>query len=80
MQLAEAFQLSSNNNLHLRDLIVDAMRAAADGEADTSHFREQVKHLTRITANLAANDGIRVVVDGLSKAADSATGKINAAG
>ncbi|NYT40771.1 AAA family ATPase [Sphingomonas sp. R-74633] len=78
-QLAEAFQLTSNNNLHLRDLMLDAMRVAADGEADSPAFRDQVAHLEKITSKLDPEDGVRMVVDGLSKAAAHAIGNKNAA-
>ncbi|MGE3993731.1 hypothetical protein, partial [Pseudorhodoplanes sp.] len=80
VQLAEAFQLTSNNNLHLRDLLVDAMRAAADGEAATPEFRDQVSHLAKITANLPPEDGVLMVVDGLTRAATDASEKQDAAG
>lgn len=79
VQLAEAFQLSSNNNLHLRDLIVDAMRAAADGEAATQAYRNRVNHLAKITAKLDPGDGVRLVVNGLNEAAVEAIEKQNAA-
>lgn len=80
VQLAEAFQLTSNNNLHLRDLLVNALRKAADGEADTQSFRDGVAHLERLTAKLPADDGVRIVVNGLRKAADSASEGKHAAG
>ncbi|WP_404365824.1 AAA family ATPase [Sphingomonas sp. MMS24-J45] len=80
VQLAEAFQLISNNNLHLRDLIVDALKAAADGEASTQGFRDQVLHLTRMTSSLPPDDGVRVIVNGLNRAAVDAIEKQNAAG
>lgn len=80
VQLAEAFQVTSNNNLHLRDLMVDAMRAAADGEAGTAAFRDQVSHLQKITSNLDPQDGVCTVVAGLSQAGDMAIEKQNAAG
>lgn len=69
VQLAEAFGVTSNNNLHLRDLMLDALRAAADGEAGSSAFRDQVSHLRKITSKLELNDGVRTVVDGLSQVA-----------
>lgn len=67
--LAEAFHLTSNNNLHLRDLIVEALRSAADGEAGTNSFDKQVAHLERLTNRLPEADGVRTVVVGLRQAA-----------
>lgn len=78
--LAEAFQLTSNNNLHLRDLIVDALRAAADGKAATEEFEQQVEHLERLTMKLPDNDGVRTVVFGLREAAAKMKGGANEAG
>lgn len=70
--LAEAFQMISNSNLHIRDLLVQALRDAADGKAATQEFRDSVKHLARLTRDLPDENGIRTVVQGLSAAATDA--------
>ncbi len=77
VQLAEAFQLVSNNNLHLRDLLADALRAAADGKASTTDFRDSVAHLARLTERLPPEDAVRVLVRGLGSAAADASGTKN---
>ncbi|QDI79791.1 hypothetical protein E8E01_04775 [Methylorubrum populi] len=79
VQLAEAFQLVSNKNLHLRDLLTDALRAAADGKADTQDFRDSVDHLKKLTARLPPGDGVRVLIEGLDQAAGISNGGSNAA-
>lgn len=63
--LAEAFGLPERNNLHVRDLLIAALRAASDGEAATHEFAAQVAHLDKVTARLPNQDGIRVVVRSL---------------
>lgn len=70
--LAEAFQMISNSNLHVRDLLVQALRDAADGKAATQEFRDSVNHLARLTKDLPDENGIRTVVQGLSEAATDA--------
>lgn len=70
--LAEAFQMISNGNLHVRDLLVQALRDAADGKAATQEFRDSVEHLVRLTKSLPEENGIRTVVQGLSEAATDA--------
>jgi len=70
--LAEAFQMISNGNLHVRDLLVQALRDAADGKAATQEFRDSVEHLARLTKDLPEENGIRTVVQGLSDAATEA--------
>lgn len=70
--LAEAFQMISNSNLHVRDLLVQALRDAADGKAATQEFRDSVNHLSRLTKDLPDENGIRTVVQGLSEAATDA--------
>lgn len=70
--LAEAFQIISNGNLHVRDLLVQALRDAADGKAATQGFRDSVEHLAMLTKDLPEEDGIRTVVQGLSDAATDA--------
>lgn len=70
--LAEAFQMISNGNLHVRDLLVQALRDAADGKAATQEFRDSIEHLSRLTKNLPPENGIRTVVQGLSEAATDA--------
>lgn len=70
--LAEAFQMISNGNLHVRDLLVQALRDAADGNAATKEFRNNVEHLERLTKDLPEENGIRTVVQGLSEAATAA--------
>jgi hypothetical protein len=70
--LAEAFQMISNGNLHVRDLLVQALRDAADGKAATQEFRDSVTHLARLTKDLPDENGIRTVVQGLSEAATDA--------
>lgn len=73
--LAEAFGLPERNNLHVRDLLVAALRAAADGQAPTADFREQVRHLGKVTSGLPNEDGIRVVVRHLQDTAQAAAGE-----
>lgn len=73
--LAEAFGLPERNNLHVRDLLVAALRSAADGQAPTAAFREQVRHLEKVTSGLPAEDGIRVVVRHLHDTAQAAAGE-----
>ncbi|MCA1197854.1 ATP-binding protein [Sphingomonas sp. R647] len=70
--LAEAFQMISNGNLHIRDLLVQALRDAADGKAATQEFRDSVDHLSKLTKDLPPESGIRTVVEGLSEAATDA--------
>ena len=70
--LAEAFQMISKSNLHVRDLLVQALRDAADGKAATPEFRDSVNHLSRLTKDLPDENGIRTVVQGLSEAATDA--------
>lgn len=70
--LAEAFQMISNGNLHVRDLLVQALRDAADGRAATQEFRASVEHLLRLTKDLPEENGMRTVVQGLSAAATDA--------
>lgn len=70
--LAEAFQMISNGNLHVRDLLVKALRDAADGKAATQEFRDSIEHLSKLTKNLSPENGIRSVVQGLSEAATDA--------
>jgi len=70
--LAEAFQMITNGNLHVRDLLIQALRDAADGKAATEEFRQRVEHLERLTKDLPADNGIRTVVKGLSDAATDA--------
>lgn len=78
--LAEAFHMSSRNNLHVRDLLADALKAAADGEAGTSEFGHRLAHLERLTDRLPDDDGVRVVVTGLRSAAERAGEAVHAAG
>lgn len=70
--LAEAFGLPERNNLHVRDLLVSALRAAADGKAGSEDFRDQVKHLAKVTSRMPSSDGVRVVVRGLEDTATEA--------
>ncbi len=70
--LAEVFQMISNGNLHVRDLLVQALRDAADGKAGTQEFRDSIEHLGRLTKDLPEENGIRTVVQGLSDAATDA--------
>lgn len=70
--LAEAFQMISNGNLHVRDLLVQALRDAADGKAATQQFRDSIEHLSRLTKDLPPENGMRTVVQGLSEAATDA--------
>lgn len=70
--LAEAFQMISNGNLHVRDLLVQALRDAADGKAATQDFQDSVEHLVRLTKDLPDDNGMRTVVRGLSAAATDA--------
>jgi len=67
--LAEAFGLPERNNLHVRDLLVSALRSAADGDAGTRMFRDKVEHLQKVTARLPQDDGIRKVIRGLFETA-----------
>lgn len=62
----------SKSNLHVRDLLVQALRDAADGKAATPEFRDSVNHLSRLTKDLPDENGIRTVVQGLSEAATDA--------
>lgn len=62
----------SNGNLHVRDLLVQALRDAADGKAATQEFRDSVNHLARLTVGLPDGNGIRTVVQGLFEAAADA--------
>jgi hypothetical protein len=71
--LAEAFGLPERNNLHLRDLLVAALRAAADGEAGSGGFRDRVEHLKKVTARLPPDDGIHVVLRSLADTANAAS-------
>lgn len=71
--LAEAFGMPERNNLHVRDLLVAALRAAADGKAPTPAFKRQVDHLEKVTARLPAVDGIRVVVRELEQTAETSS-------
>jgi len=70
--LAEAFGLPERNNLHVRDLLIAALRSAADGEAGSQKFRDRVEHLQKVTARLSPDDGIRRVIRGLSDTAGAA--------
>lgn len=74
--LAEAFHMISNGNLHVRDLLVQALRDAADGKASTLEFRDSVDHLLRLTRDLPPENGIRAVVQGLSEAAADALSEV----
>ena len=70
--LAEAFGLPERNNLHVRDLLIAALRSAADGEAGSQKFRDRVEHLQKVTARLSPDDGIRRVIRGLADTAGAA--------
>lgn len=73
--LAELFGLPTNNNSHVREQIVVALRLAADGKAGTLEFESAVDRLQKFAKDMEPDDPVRVVIDGLRKVVAEAAGK-----
>lgn len=72
--LAEAFGLPSANNLYVKERILDALQLAADGEAETQEFQNQLRHLEGYLIEMDAGDPARVVIEGLREVAIASRG------
>lgn len=63
--LAEAFQVPTNNNRHVRNRIIEALQLAADGKADTPDFARLIERLDRFAAEMPDDDPVRTVITDL---------------
>lgn len=63
--LFETFGVISSNNLHLRDLLVTALRGAEDGNLATSSFDRDMQTLEIARRELPVNDPTGRIIDSL---------------
>lgn len=70
--LAEAFGLPTNGNLYIKDLIVEALRLVASGEARSRKFSEILTDLQKFETSLHDDDPSKAIIENLQGVADSA--------
>jgi predicted ATPase len=74
--LAEAFGLPTNNNLYIKNRIVDALRLVAEGKAKSDQFSEVLEDLQRLEGGLEEGDPSKTIIENLQQVADQAGTKI----
>ncbi|NEH54838.1 AAA family ATPase [Rhizobium leguminosarum] len=74
--LAEVFGAPSRGNLHVRQLIVEALKLVANGKARTQAFRDTLSNLTEVAKELDPSDPAAEVIANLAEVAKDAGTKV----
>lgn len=66
--LVKAFNVAGNNNLFVKQLLVEALRLAADGDASSARFTQVLEPLQRLAPSLEPNSPVSVLIGQLARA------------
>jgi predicted ATPase len=70
--LAEAFGLPGNGNLHVKELVIQALRLVAAGQARSAELRKLIQDLERFEPDLDESDPTKEIIKNLHKVVEIA--------